>query len=765
MLDQSVGGTARFRPLRAILDWLSSIRFGMTILFFILVYASVLSALPQVRGALEVTEMEAFRHWLFVGLIAVFCLCIVTVTLTRIRWNVLNLGVLTTHTGLITLGLGAVWYFGTKVEGDLLLQTPRIEIVRIGSSTPRVFTEFQARAGETWQRTMPAIGGAVTFEVLSTATQGLLSVASAQVRANIGGVEQVVTLNAHAPTWTPVSDKLALQLHTQGPETTFYNSELAALYYRKAGDGDFHKVRIPGLPLHRERFIDDGPPPRSRSGTAETSKRTWPHIALGPLAIPTGWFEAWRMPIALDTPEVPFDVRVTGYLPYIAGMDTIAAPGQPGDPAAISYTVEAGATRVAEALFDDPVGSLSSRWPMEFRWVDSAAERDALLAPMAGIHELTIEVLDPPVRKTVAIQAGQTVDVEGTSYKLNVVEVLPSWPMMTPGFENAVSPVARIDVTCDGKRYNRTVVQRFPELSQDIDESGKRHKDGPYDPNLKLAFRTVEGGRVYLIAGPGIAPVLAIFSGDGSLGQWEVQPRTPVTIQAPSFEMKFTLSDLLPHGRSQEVPMVESLDRRRPNMGRQFAALRLRVQGRGELAGWSESAWMLFSAYPHVEARPLRLSPPGTRDTYELIWSRYPKDLGAEVAPVALKTELFPGRMVANTWRSDFLVRRSPEGPVTTGYVATNQTFALGHWTFFQSGAANDNWSFTILGVGNRRGVWTMLIGCTLIALGSLYAFYVKPLIRKRRAEAAIREAEAGASASAGRAHPVGQPELTGVSS
>ena len=43
--------------------------------------------------------------------------------------------------------------------------------------------------------------------------------------------------------------------------------------------------------------------------------------------------------------------------------------------------------------------------------------------------------------------------------------------------------------------FKRTVVQRFPQLSQDIDENGVRHREGPYDPNLKLFYRTAERGR------------------------------------------------------------------------------------------------------------------------------------------------------------------------------------------------------------------------------------------------------------------------------
>ena len=42
--------------------------------------------------------------------------------------------------------------------------------------------------------------------------------------------------------------------------------------------------------------------------------------------------------------------------------------------------------------------------------------------------------------------------------------------------------------------------------------------------------------------------------------------------------------------------------------------------------------------------------------------------------------------------------------------------------------------NYTILGVGNRNGVWTMLAGSVLSVIGMIYAFYVKPMIKRRRA-------------------------------
>jgi hypothetical protein len=50
--------------------------------------------------------------------------------------------------------------------------------------------------------------------------------------------------------------------------------------------------------------------------------------------------------------------------------------------------------------------------------------------------------------------------------------------------------------------------------------------------------------------------------------------------------------------------------------------------------------------------------------------------------------------------------------------------------------------NYTVLGVGNREGVWTQLAGCVIAVTGMVYAFYVKPILFRRRAERAKEAAK-----------------------
>ena len=85
-------------------------------------------------------------------------------------------------------------------------------------------------------------------------------------------------------------------------------------------------------------------------------------------------------------------------------------------------------------------------------------------------------------------------------------------------------------------------------------------------------------------------------------------------------------------------------------------------------------------------------------------------------------------------------------------------TMTIGNWTYFQSGAATDNWSFTVLGVGNRNGIIPMGVGCVMITLGCLFAFYVKPILKRRQAQAALERHAYGPSRAARR-----EPEVVGA--
>jgi hypothetical protein len=68
--------------------------------------------------------------------------------------------------------------------------------------------------------------------------------------------------------------------------------------------------------------------------------------------------------------------------------------------------------------------------------------------------------------------------------------------------------------------------------------------------------------------------------------------------------------------------------------------------------------------------------------------------------------------------------------------------------------------NYTVLGVGNRKGVGIQLLGCCVAVAGMLYAFYFKPLLRRRLAAAAVAGPSVAERAmAAARPHPVAMAE------
>jgi hypothetical protein len=73
----------------------------------------------------EMTELEFYSWWPMQVLLLGFVANMVTATLRRIEFSFKNIGVLTVHTGIITIALGSVYYQAFKKEGDTILVAGR----------------------------------------------------------------------------------------------------------------------------------------------------------------------------------------------------------------------------------------------------------------------------------------------------------------------------------------------------------------------------------------------------------------------------------------------------------------------------------------------------------------------------------------------------------------------------------------------------------------------------------------------------------------
>lgn len=302
-----------------LLRFVTSIWLGIGAMTAILLYSAVISASAPTRAALEMTDMEAFRHWFFVALCVLFVFSLTAVTFFRTRWLAINAGAVVTHIGLLLLIIGAMVYFGTKVEGDVLLQCPAIEIqADVGAQTP-IVRRFPARQGETFTA-LQADGRPLTLMVSETYAAGLQPVAAARLHVHAADATREVLLNAAEPNGQIIAPGLTTRLIVYPPETSFYDQELRALYLRPAdGGGDEIILPLDRLPRYHPRFPAEAGPVQNSAGAAVASR-----------SMQSSFLAHWRLPIEIRDPNLPLDIDVLGYLPYVVDQRPIAGPdGRP----------------------------------------------------------------------------------------------------------------------------------------------------------------------------------------------------------------------------------------------------------------------------------------------------------------------------------------------------------------------------------------------------------------------------------------------------
>src|SRR5262249_54042590 len=151
---------------------------------------------------------------------------------------------------------------------------------------------------------------------------------------------------------------------------------------------------------------------------------------------------------------------------------------------------------------------------------------------------------------------------------------------------------------------------------------------------------------------------------------------------------------------------------------------------------WSKHVWVPFSHYNSTTMldihEPTVVNDVPGMGSVQLLYGRQERPLPTRVTLEQLKTDFYPGRQQPSEWTSYFRFEDAATHTVRLAKAFLNNTARLGDWTLFQSQAAGDHESWTVLGVGNRQGVMTMLAGCTLISLGMIFAFAIKPIIVRR---------------------------------
>lgn len=416
---------------------------------------------------------------------------------------------------------------------------------------------------------------------------------------------------------------------------------------------------------------------------------------------------------------------------------------------------------VGGALFIEHVPPGDERWS----WLGAKVEGDGAFAlVVAG---------DDGSSRAIAINPGDVIEAAGATVHVQSVHSNPPFPIITPGYQDAQSAVAIVDVTTpNGRHFERWVFHRFPELNQDIHgqlDDGRPDRR-PADPSIRIGLLDLTALQVYVRGDEAIVRL----PGGVARATSGVSPRDEIEL-APRIALR--LAARWPAARKQELPVpVPPADRRSDFVGtHDRAAIAVEL----ETGDWRQIVWLPFARFMNVamgsdrvvelpDGRSLRLAfsraplpLPGITlqlNDFEMIpyaHSDIPRDyLSQVIVRDGARQETY-----TNTTRLNRpLIHRAPfqwsdqRSFVANALGAVVSVVAPNRFKFSQAGWDAEGWretqaqveagrldrpraAFTILGVGNNPGIHIIALGGVMVCVGTPWAFYVKPWLLRRRSE------------------------------
>jgi len=414
---------------------------GQGLVFFSEIVTEYKATTIRRLPGMEMSELEFYSWWPFNTILYLFVANMITATSRRIAFTFENIGVLTVHTGIITLALGSAFYSLGKQEGDtLLLAGSPDETGKPGPGKPVDFfydntrtaiTVRQAGKGE-HQRIIPHLPRYNAYNLNALAA----SVGTLPVETGTNG-DDGRTLSVPLPPSTAdrsvdaVDADINFRIVGYAPYATLEN------FWRPVTQGQARWTPAPeGLTTVPLRFLTVIQ--RSNAATGQIYKGE---------------------PDAKIIEKVRDELHLTPTLP---------------------------ASRVS-MQFDGNLGvEYTSNMP-EARWQELTAP-----LPDGALHALIVELPAPdgsnskPVSRIYPATIGKTITVEQPgvpqpwTIKVNELLARPQFPIVSKGYQGAESsqiivtvtppPVLTAQMAVKGITgpFDRHIYSRFPELSQDF---------------------------------------------------------------------------------------------------------------------------------------------------------------------------------------------------------------------------------------------------------------------------------------------------------
>jgi hypothetical protein len=737
-------------PVALLLDFVGNVWFGITMLVLVLIYCWIGSAGTApfydwfVRQSFEKTELEWFTWWPFVVLNALLCLSLVIVTIRRIPFNAPNAGVWVTHIGILVLVGGCMIYFGLKKEGDALVFR-RAVVLSVADGDPVSMTLRPGAAahvrGAGVSYRVQVVNLNPDYELLTGEDAGQETLAAQLlVEPETGsdtGEPFIRQLLAGYPQYTEdvvpgegrainargtrlLDDRLDARLEYE-PARKIFLHDRRALHVRPLGTEAWAEAALDGLPRYSE------------------------HVSLqSDVILPPseGPFRLRSIDLAPRWPgrENPLgsevDVRVTGFLPFATLDESWEPGGETFNPLArfrLRFGQIVGGGDVVASMrhpLHVPVGNMVL--DVGLRWIDDPRELARTIEPAPATLEISLDGGSVVESVPVARAAREAVSLGGTGYSVEIVDLYPHWSADgRPGPGN--SSMVLVRVTRGDESFLRGVVTPEVERSVDLDAEGERLQ-APADDRIAIRLDRYVPPGLTIVAGP-LGLYAVVSNGRGLVDHLPAEIGRPVVF--PQDGMELTIEGVSPNSRSVERAVVIPRSQRNFKARSAMSLVQLSISEPGR----TQRIWVPYSHYT-FESRagysPRRVALRDGR-VFELVYSRETIPLPTPVALEDFELETYPG----GSRERDFISHirfLEQDGWSETHEVRSNQPTEYAGWWFFQStwdppdperGHAGMN--FTGLGIGNRHGVLVMLAGGALTVLGTLWAFYVKPVLLRRR--------------------------------
>lgn len=761
---------------------------------------------------MEMTELEFYAWWPLVVVLYLFVINMTVATIRRIEFKFANLGVLTVHTGIITIALGSAYYGALKQEGDTLLTSgqsnaqtgqptvgPEVAgfydnidvVLRVRQQRPfQEKVSLKLPPGLEWEQ-RPIVG---------------------MPRYNDYNLGVVPTVQRHpGPLGTKTDGGRTLDALVKTPPVPWEHGPLVDL------DVDFRIVGYAQYAELTETWVKDSPLAGSLSGSAST----------GPGARKFSLMSAVRGDQTVDASGARQPVT-----------DLILNPAVPAERVAIlQETVGIELTRqmddarwkmLAMPLPDSARGGLA---------VEIPALNTGRVYPITGRPGQVIRYEQP----TVPGQPGLT-----WTFEIIATHAEPPIPIVTATHRNAKSSVAIVRVTppeglkIGGKPveiFERYIYSRFPELNQDLfaptgGPGGQPRRAASNENLVRLSYldasvlqvhldERIDGTMRSIVRLPGQTPKeqtglkqgdeIAILPAVGLRIDESLANARRAMVPVVTAEADREREAVGTHRRSAAAIEVQLLDR--PKMASEEEQRRRRVQGLDEAkVKWSTVVWVPFHQYVlETDRESVAVALPDGR-VVDVSFGRQWRTFGGLTLQLKdFEMIPYPYSTQPKDFRSDLLVNKyvrsgekqtferatslnaplletvTPIDPDATfvGAYATHLAAKLGpgQFKFSQSGWDNQGWTqtkemadagqlprpiarFTILGVGNNPGIYVIAFGSILICLGTPWAFYVKPWLIKRQKEKIQAQLKAGTYVRPGaarKAESKPQPAMAGA--